>query len=90
MTIRPARKPRKQKMRLTRKKCAGNIHRMETPRAIIEALGREAIATRLDVTEHRVRRALIEDRLPASWYVALSDMAGGDLPKHLFSFKGAA
>ena len=79
---------RKNKIRLTAKKCAGNIGGMKTPREIIEALGVDAVAARLDVSRLRVLRARLDPELPASWYVALSDMHGYDLPRDVFSFKG--
>lgn len=63
---------------------------MNTPAAIIDALGVQQIAARLDVAPKRVSRARYDDTLPAAWYVALSDMAGVDLPKAAFRFKGMA
>ena len=61
---------------------------MKTPRDIIETLGRDAIVKALGVAPRRVDRARTEDALPASWYAALCDLAGQDLPRHLFTFKG--
>ena len=61
---------------------------MENTRDIIEALGRDAIAERLQVAPRRVDRARTEPRIAASWYAALSEMAGQDLPRRLFTFKG--
>ena len=61
---------------------------METPRSLIERLGRDAIAARLDIAPRRVSNAALDAQLPASWYVTLSDMAGADLPRDMFTFKG--
>lgn len=87
--MREHRAPFKRKMRLTRKKCAGIFHGMNTPREIIDTLGREAIAAQLGVALRRVDRARTEDRLPASWYDGLREMAGRDLPPASFTFKRA-
>lgn len=62
---------------------------METPREILDSLGREAIAARLGVDRRRVMRAAYEDRLPAVWYATLCEMAGRDLPRDVFNFKRA-
>lgn len=61
---------------------------MKTPREIIETIGRDAIAERIGAAPRRVDRARTERALPASWYAALCDMAGQDLPRQLFTFKG--
>ena len=63
---------------------------MKTHREIIETLGREAIAAKLGVALRRVDRARTEDALPASWYAGLCELAGHDLPRNLFTFKGAS
>ena len=63
---------------------------MKTPREILDALGRDRIVERLGVDKRRVNRAAYEEKLPALWYAALSDMAGQDLPREAFSFKGMA
>ena len=63
---------------------------MKTPREIIDALGREQIIERLGVDRRRVNRAAYDKKLPALWYAALSEMAGRDLPRDAFSFKGMA
>jgi hypothetical protein len=57
-------------------------------RAIITNLGRDVIAAKLGVAPRRVERARNEAALPASWYAGLCELAGHDLPRHLFSFKG--
>lgn len=61
---------------------------MDTPKDIIDRLGADTIARRLSLATGRVHRARYEPTLPASWYVALCAMAGEDLPKRAFSFKG--
>jgi len=61
---------------------------MKTVPEIIDGLGHKAIAERLKTAATRVYRVRFETHIPASWYVVLSDMAGQDLPRNLFSFKG--
>ena len=61
---------------------------MDTPRELIDRLGCDAMAARLGVKRGNVSNYRIEDKLPAAWYAALCDMAGQDLPKTMFSFKG--
>jgi len=61
---------------------------MENHRDIIEALGRDAIAEKLGVAPRRVDRARTEACLPASWYAGLCELAGRDLPRSCFHFKG--
>jgi hypothetical protein len=89
LTLHTTQKPRKQKMRLTGKKCAGIICGMNTPREIINGLGRDQIVAALGVAPRRVDRARSQDALPASWYDGLCQLAGRDLPRHVFSFKYA-
>jgi len=73
---------------LAQKKAPCHVGNMETPRSLIERLGRDAIAARLDIAPRRVSNAALDAQLPASWYVTLSDMAGADLPRDMFTFKG--
>lgn len=61
---------------------------MNTPAQIIDTLGVKAIAHRLELAERRVMRAKYDGQLPASWYLALNDLAGCELPREAFSFKG--
>ena len=61
---------------------------MKNTRDIIDNMGRDAIAQKLGVALRRVDRARTEERIPASWYAGLCDLAGQDLPRHLFTFKG--
>jgi hypothetical protein len=58
-----------------------------TSREIIDSIGRDRVAEALGVEAGRVRRALYEPQLPASWYAVLCDMAGQDLPRSAFTFK---
>ena len=61
---------------------------MKTPREILDGIGRDRIVETLGVDKRRVNRAAYDDQLPALWYAALCDLAGQDLPRELFSFKG--
>ena len=63
---------------------------MKTPSDIIETLGREAVAARVGVGVDAVRMALVAGKLPAAWFHALEQMAGCDLPRDCFTFKGIA
>ena len=60
---------------------------MKTPQEIVVALGREVIAERLGVAVRRVDRVKTEKKIPASWYVGLSELHGEDLPRDMFTFK---
>ena len=61
---------------------------METPKDIIDTIGREQVIARLGVDKRRVDRAALQSELPALWYAALEEMAGEPLDRSLFSFKG--
>jgi hypothetical protein len=61
---------------------------MKTPAEIIDGLGPIAIANRLNRSATRVYRVRFEKHIPASWYVALCDMAGEKLPISAFGFEG--
>jgi hypothetical protein len=61
---------------------------MKNTREIIDTLGRAAIAQKLGVALRRVDRARTDERIAASWYAGLCELAGQDLPRHLFTFKG--
>jgi hypothetical protein len=73
---------------LDAQKMRGHGAGMKNTRDIIDNMGREAIAKKLGVALRRVDRARTEERIPASWYAGLCDLAGQDLPRHLFTFKG--
>jgi hypothetical protein len=74
------------KMRLCEKIPRATVSPM-TSREIIDSIGRDRVAEALGVEAGRVRRALYEPQLPASWYAVLCDMAGQDLPRSAFTFK---
>lgn len=64
---------------------------METTHDIISAAGGvEAVADRIGTSPANVRNHRAAGVLPASWYVALCNMTGANLPPHLFTFKGLA
>ena len=73
---------------LDEQKKRGQDARMENTRQIIDTLGHDAIAAKLGVALRRVYRVRTEERIAASWYGGLCEMAGHDLPRRLFSFKG--
>lgn len=59
-----------------------------TPAQIIEFIGAQVVADRIDLTLNRVQRAAKQSQLPPSWKVALEALAGQPLPYGVFSFKG--
>jgi hypothetical protein len=61
---------------------------LNTVPEIIEYLGADAICSAVGVKPPAVRKAKNEKQFPAMWYHALERLAGGPLPRHLFSFKG--
>lgn len=79
---------RKHKNRVDAKKVAAQYLHMNTPRDILDTLGREAVAVALDVNLRRVNRAALEEKLPALWYRKLCDMSGQTLPIECFTAKG--
>jgi len=62
---------------------------MNTPREILEFIGPERARVALGVGKARMRQALGEDRLPASWLHTLEELARRPLPRECFSFKKA-
>lgn len=66
--------------------CSG----METPRQILDTVGREAAAQALGVGAHRIDRATRDPKLPASWFDTLERLAGEPLPREVFAFKASA
>lgn len=61
---------------------------MKNTYEIIEHVGGvKVVAERLGVSPHAVRVHRRDNKLPASWYHALENMAGMTLPRELFSFK---
>jgi hypothetical protein len=67
-----------------------NVCGMNTPHQIIDALTAEAVASRLGITKEAVGKALKAGKLPAPWFDTLERMAGCELPRHVFTFKGEA
>lgn len=61
---------------------------MKTASDIIETIGRDAILRTFGVKPRVLRHYGTTGQLPASWFDALERMAGRELPRHLFSFKG--
>ena len=62
-------------------------------RTIIDALGREAIRSKVDVTEHSIKAARFKGTFPASWYLQIDRMcaeAGIECPPEAFNFKSSA
>ena len=55
---------------------------------IIDALGQDAICQRMDIKADAVAKARKAGKLPSAWYAALCELAGQDLPRHVFTFKG--
>lgn len=55
---------------------------------IIDALTVEAICERMGIKAGAVDKARKAGKLPSAWYAAACEMAGHDLPRHLFTFKG--
>ena len=62
---------------------------MENASEIIDLIGAERLRLALDVTATRIRQARQTDRLPASWFDTCEKLAGQQMPRHLFAFKGA-
>jgi len=50
--------------------------------------GLDAIALRVGVNKASARVMVSRGPIPASWFAALEDMTGQQLPRNLFSFKG--
>jgi hypothetical protein len=63
---------------------------METARDIIDAIGKEALAKRLDLSVAMVKQARYRNQIPSSWYPVCEELAGQPLPLAAFSFKGQA
>ena len=63
---------------------------MKTAHDIVETVGRERIKDAFKVKDRVIAHHLQHGTLPAIWYDALCKMAGQDLPRTLFTFKGAA
>lgn len=66
------------------------LTKRERIRTVIDALSSRAIANRMGVTRRAVNTRARLGAFPASWAIALRDMAGPDLdiPDDLFGWKG--
>lgn len=73
---------------MTAKKVCRMVPGMKTPSDIIDLIGADRVKAAVGVEDRRIRQARLDDTLPASWYDALERLAGRDLPRSLFSFKG--
>lgn len=63
---------------------------MDTVQTLIDAVGRDALAARLNVTQSAVSNALARGKMPASWYRTVKEMtdaAGAECPLVLFNWK---
>lgn len=65
---------------------------MDTVKTTIQTLGRSAIADRINAIPSSFSNAITNGHFPASWYVALQEMAQegghGKIPDTLFNMKG--
>jgi hypothetical protein len=61
---------------------------MKTAQDIIDTIGRERVMDLFGVKVRVIQHHLARGTLPADWYAGLCDLAGQDLPRHLFTFKG--
>lgn len=77
-------------MGLERKKFAGSMGVMETASDIINAAGRDRLKVKFGVKDRVLQIYAATNMLPAAWFDALENMTGQHLPRHLFTFKGAA
>ena len=77
-------------MGLERKKFAGSMGVMETASDIISAAGRDRLKATFGVKDRVLQIYAATNMLPAAWFDALENMTGQQLPRHLFTFKGAA
>jgi hypothetical protein len=60
---------------------------MNTPREILDYIGRDRCASALGVSLARVERATRDGHLPAAWLDTLERIAGRPLPRAAFAFK---
>ena len=75
---------------LAQNKFAGNMAPMETASDIISAAGRDRLKATFGVKDRVLQIYAATNVLPAAWFDALENMTGQTLPRHLFTFKGAA
>lgn len=62
---------------------------MTHPSDILHSIGLDRASAALGVSMARIERATRDAKLPASWLDTLERLAGHELPRELFSFKGA-
>jgi len=62
---------------------------MKTASDIIEAAGRDRIKAEFGVKDRVLQIYASTGILPASWFYALERLTGEELPRDVFSFKGA-
>lgn len=62
---------------------------MKTPHEILTFVDPERARIALGVGPSRMRKAMRDDRLPASWLDTLERLAGRPLPREAFYFKGS-
>jgi hypothetical protein len=60
----------------------------DTAASLLDEIGRDRIKARLGVADRVLQLCAQNNQFAASWYAALSDMAGRELPRRLFNFKG--
>ena len=63
---------------------------MNTASDIIQAIGRDRIKSEFDVGDRLLQIYAKDGLLPASWFDGCEKMAGTELPRRLFTFKGGA
>jgi hypothetical protein len=61
---------------------------MKTAHDIIDRATRQAVMDRFGVKPRVIQHHLANGKLPAEWYAGLCELAGHDLPRYLFTFKG--
>lgn len=65
------------------------MHRMQTPKDILDYVGQDAAAIALGVKADSVRRAAKGQKLPAAWLDTLEHLARRPLDRRVFTFKRA-
>lgn len=65
------------------------MHRMQTPKDILDYVGQDAAAIALGVKADSVRRAAKGEKLPAAWLDTLEHLARRPLDRRVFTFKRA-
>lgn len=59
----------------------------QTVESFLEQHGRNAFASETGFSQQVISRAVVENMMPASWFVAVREFCarrGGDVPEHLF------